>query len=229
MATSIAKATEMGFAEFASTLISQTLNAVVTSILLQEKQAAQLEQQALQSPEEYAAENLSEDIIRAEVIHLFPSSSGIAGESSVDEGEPYTNDGEADESPAIYNKTGYKINNDDLTVSGGKAAISSTGYAHVFEATKIVLAKQHLSILKTVVTRGIPRVYVDNGHITSKLTMRFEADTTKATSTTTGSRIAGTGIHKIFAQPVNSSRPEYLSLKTDVLSEIEITFKTVVP
>jgi hypothetical protein len=33
----------VGFAEFASTLISETLNAVVTSILTQEKQAAQLE------------------------------------------------------------------------------------------------------------------------------------------------------------------------------------------
>lgn len=229
MATSLAKATELGFAEFASTLISETLNAVITSILTQEKQAAQLEQQALLTPEEYAAENLTDDIVRAEVIRLFPSSAGAGGKSSVDAGEPYLSSRETEESPAIYNKTGYKITKGDLTVSGGKAVISSTGYTHILAATKLVLAKQHLSILKIVVARGIPRVYVDNGHITSKLTLRFEADTTATTATTTGSRIAGTGIRKIFAQPINPNRPEYLSLKTDVLSEVEITFKTVVP
>jgi hypothetical protein len=229
MATSLAKSTELGFAEFASTLISETLNAVVTSILTQEKQVAQLEQQALLTPEEYAAENLTRDIVRAEVIRLFPSTTaGVSDKSSVDAGEPYVNGRETVESPAIYNKTGYKITKDDLTVSGGKTVLSSNGYAHILAATKLALARQHLGILKTVVARGIPRVYVDNGHITSKLTLRFEADTTAATSTSTGSRIAG-GIRKIFAQPVSANRPEYLSLNTDILSEVEITFKTVVP
>jgi type II secretory pathway pseudopilin PulG len=226
MATSLAKATELGFAEFASTLISETLNAIVTSILTQEKQAAQLEQQAQLSIEEYAAENLTDEIVRAEVIRLFPSSIGAVDKSSVDAGEPYSR--ETEERPNIYNKTGYKISKGDLTVNQGKAVIGSVGYTHIFAATKVVLAKQHLSILKTVVARGIPRVIVDNGHITSKLTLRVEADTT-TTSSTTGSKIAGTGIRKLFAQPVNPNRPEYLTLKADVLSEVEITFKTVVP
>jgi hypothetical protein len=48
MATSLATASEMGFAEFASTLISETLNAVVTSILTQEKQLAQGQSERLQ-------------------------------------------------------------------------------------------------------------------------------------------------------------------------------------
>ena len=230
MATSIAKATELGFAEFASTLISETLNAVVTSILTQERQAAQLEQQALLSPEEYAKENLYDDIVRAEVLRLFPSAAGKADKSSVDSGEPYLSGKETDESPAIYKKVSYKITKGDVSTLQGKLVITETGYSRVFAAARQVLAIQHLNVLRAVIARGIPRVYVDNGHITSKLMLRLETEVPAETSTsTTGARIAGLGIRKLFAQPVNANRPEFLTLKADVLSEVEITFKTVVP
>jgi len=91
------------------------------------------------------------------------------------------------------------------------------------------LATQHLSLINTVIARGIPRVYVDNGHIKSKLMLRLETSTPTTTKTTTGSRIASLGIRKLIAQPVNATKPEFLTLKADVLSEVEITFKTVVP
>jgi hypothetical protein len=229
MAASTAKSVEMGFAEFASTLISETLNAVVTSMLTQEKQAAQLEQQAQLSAEEYAKENLTEDIIRAEILRLFPSSTGTPDKSAVDAGEPYTSNKETGESPPIYNITGYKITKSDLTGDRGKPVISTAGYNNILAAARLALAMQHLAVIRTVVSRGIPRVYVDNGQITSKLTLRFEVDSTASFTSTTGSRIAGIGIRKIVAQPVNTNRPEFLSLKADVLSEVQITFKTVVP
>jgi hypothetical protein len=227
MAASIAKATELGFAEFASTLISETLNAVVTSILMQEKQAAQLEQQSLLSPEEYAKENLSDDIIRAEVLRLFPSATGKADKSVVDTGELYIV-GKETEEPAINKKVGYKINKGDVTPSQGKLLINEIGYTHIYAAVRLTLAIQHLNLLKVVIARGIPRVYVDNGHISSKLMLRLEVESS-APANTTGSRISGLGIRRLIAQPVNANRPEFLTLKADVLSEVEITFKTVVP
>jgi hypothetical protein len=229
MAASTAKSVEIGFAEFASTLISETLTAVVTSMLTQEKQAAQLEQQAQLSAEEYAKENLTDDIVRAEILRLFPSSSGNADKSTVDAGEPYANNKEKGESPPILSKIGYRLAKGDLTVNMGKTVISTAGYNNISAAARSVLALQHLAVIKTVVSRGIPRVYVDNGQITSKLTLRFEANSTASSTSTTGSKIAGVGIRKIVAQPVNTNRPEFLSLKADVLSEVQITFKTVVP
>ncbi len=229
MATNLAKATELGFAEFASTLISETLNAVVTSILTQEKQVAQLAQQANQTPEEYAKDNLTGDIIRAEILRLFPSNTGDADKSAVDAGEPYISGKETEESPAVYKKIGYRMTKGDTAAMAGKTTISTTGYAHILAATRLALAQQHLSVIQTVVARGIPRVYVDNGHITSKLTLRLEVDATTSAPVSTAAKIAGNGIRKIIAQPVNPNRPEFLSLKTDVLSEVEITFKTVVP
>lgn len=227
MATSTATSTELGFAEFASALISETLNAVVTSILVQEKQAAQLEQQALQSKEQYAKENLTDELIRQEVIRLFPSTTNTADKSAVDAGEPYSQSKEGEESPAVYSKVGYKITKGDLTVVGGKTVISKAGYANILAAARLALAEQHLNILRTVVARGIPRVYVDNGHIKSKLTLRFETGIQTASST--GTKIAGIGVRKIYAQPISANKPEFLTLKADVLSEVEITFKTVVP
>jgi len=231
MAASIAKSTELGFAEFASTLISETLNAVVTSILTQEKQAAELEQQTLLSPQEYAKENLTDEIIRAEILRLFPSSSGKEDKSSVDVGEFYVVSKETGESPAIQQKIGYTITKTDVTANTqNRLYINQTGYNNIYEAIKLTLATQHLSLLRQVIARGIPRVYVDNGHIKSKLMLRLETQTVTDTKTaTTGSRIAALGVRKLIAQPVNATKPEFLTLKADVLSEVEITFKTVVP
>ncbi|MCW3999010.1 MAG: hypothetical protein NWE93_02075 [Candidatus Bathyarchaeota archaeon] len=228
MAASNATSTELGFAEFASTLISETLNAVVTSILTQEKQAAQMQQQAQQSAEQYAKENLTDDLVRQEVIRLFPASADNTEKSAVDAGEAYSRTKEGVESPAVFSAVGYRMTRGDLTLSQGKTVISTAGYANILAATRLTLAQQHLDIIKTVVARGIPRVYVDNGHIKSKLNLRFEAGTQTASSTT-GSKIAGLGIRRVFAQPISASKPEFLTLKADVLSEVEITFKTVVP
>jgi hypothetical protein len=228
MATSIATSTELGFAEFASTLISETLNAVVTSILNQEKQAAQLEAQAQQSAEQYAKENLPDELVRQEVIRLFPASGDNADKSAVDAGEPYSRSKEGTETPDIYSKVGCRLTRGDIILSQGKTVISKAGYANISAATRLVLAEEHLNIIRTVVARGIPRVYVDNGHIKSKLNLRIETNSQPA-SQSTGSKIAGLGIRRVFAQPISANKPEFLTLRADVLSEVEITFKTVVP
>ena len=83
-------------------------------------------------------------------------------------GNPTSNIRGATESPAIFKKTSYKMLVGDITIEG-KHTITSTGYAHIFAATRTALAVQHLAILKTVIARGIPRVYVDNGHILSRM------------------------------------------------------------
>ncbi len=234
MATSIVKSVEMDFAEFASTLISETLTAVITSTLTQEKQVAELEQEAMLSPEQYAKENLTDEIIRAEILRLFPSNSEREDRSSVDIGEPYTKNGENDEFPLINKKIGYTITQQDLdTISANnqisQTVINQTGYGHIYAAVRFTLAAQHLAILRQIISRGIPRVYVNEGHIKSKLTLRFENQTSTDTATLNGSKITGLGIRKLIAQPVNATKPEILTLNADILSEVEITFKTVIP
>jgi hypothetical protein len=231
MATNLVKETELGFAEFTSVLISEILKAVVNSILIQEKNVAELEQEALSSPEEYANRNLTDDAVRAEVIRLFPHSTGRKDKSAVDPMEPY--DASKEETPPIFKKIGYTIQKSDLAAVKGKTAISAAGYNNIFAATRIELAKQNLNALKTVVKRGIPRVYVDNGHVSSKLTLRLENEAASTPSpepsTPNVSKLGGIAVRRLIAQPINVSRPEFLTLRGDILSEIEITFKTVVP
>ena len=235
MATSIVKAVELDFAEFASTLISETLTAVITSMLTQEKQVAELEQQVLLSTEQYAKENLPDELVREEILRLFPSNSGREDQSSVDIGEPYTKSGENDEFPMINNKVGYTITPQDLDTittnnNFSQTVINQTGYGHIYAAVRLTLAAQHLAVFRQIVKRGIPRVYVTEGHIKSKLTLRFEDQiSTNSTSQIADSKIPRLGLHKIFVQPVSASKPEILTLNADILSEIEVTFKTVIP
>jgi hypothetical protein len=274
----------LDFAEFASTLISETLNAVISSILTQEKQVAELEQQATLSPEEYARENLTDEIIRTEIMQLFPSINGGFGKSSIDVGEPYMlikenangqlvnlvgkelieelyynkKEGkEPNELPSINKKVGYIITEEDLDIINirtpnlsktdilrysinpdeqklGNAVlyrvvINQTGYDRIYATTRLMLAVQHLVVINRIIKRGIPRVYVNDGHIKSKLMLSFESQTTTNTPNTTGSKITGLGIRRIIAQPVNATKPEYLTLNADILSEVEISFKTVIP
>jgi hypothetical protein len=235
MATSIVKSVELDFAEFASTLISETLNAVITSMLTQEKQVAELEQQVLLSPEQYAKEYLPDELVRAEILRFFPSNSGREEQSSVDIGEPYTTNGENDESPMINKKTGYTIIPQDLDTIAtnnkiSQTVINQTGYGHIYAAVRLTLASQHLAVFRQIVKRGIPRVYVTEGHIKSKLTLRFEDQmSSNTTPLTAGPKIASLGIRRLFVQPVNATKPEILTLNADILSEIEVTFKTVIP
>jgi hypothetical protein len=234
MATSIVKSVELDFAEFASTLISETLNAVITSMLTQEKQVAEIEQQSMLTPEQYARENLTDEIIRAEILRLFPSNSEREDKSSVDIGEPYTVNGENDELPLINKKIGYTVTQQDLdTIKANnqinQTVINQVGYGRIYAAVRLTLAAQHLAVLKQIISRGIPRVYVNDGHIKSKLTLRFETQTSTDTTTLNGSKITGLGIRKLIAQPVNANKTEVLTLNADILSEVEISFKTVIP
>ena len=120
----------------------------------------------------------------------------------------------------------------DVTKSEGGFVISDNGYKHIFEAVKLELARQQLDALRRTVSRGIPRVYVDHGHITAKLLLRLEEAPETAPpkpSVPPSLKTVSTAFRKVMVQSVNVNKPEFLSLKADVLSEIEITFKTVVP
>jgi len=229
--TDTLRSVELGFAEFASTLISETLNAVITSMLTQEKQVAELEQQVMLSAEQYAKENLPDELVREEILRLFPSNSGRDDQSSVDIGEPYTKSGENDEFPMINNKVGYAITPQDLDTiptnnNFSQTVINQTGYGHIYAAVRLTLAAQHLAVFRQIVKRGVPRVYVTEGHIKSKLTLRFE---NKKEIPQTIDPIPRLGLRSIFVQPVSASKPEILTLNADILSEIEVTFKTVIP
>jgi hypothetical protein len=192
---------------------------------------AELEQQAMLSPEQYARENLTDEMVREEILRLFPANNGKEERSSVDIGEPYIIHGENDESPLINKKIGYTMTQQDLDTNktNNQIVINKAGYNNIYAAVKLTLAVQHLTVLRQIIKRGIPRVYVNEGHIKSKLTISFEDQTSPNVATLNMPRITGLGIRKLRVQPVNATKPEILTLNADILSEIEISFKTVIP
>ncbi|MCL2642490.1 MAG: hypothetical protein FWD52_03110 [Candidatus Bathyarchaeota archaeon] len=239
MATSLDKSIELDFAEFTSTLISETLSAIITSTLTQEKQAAQLEQQLALSPEEYAKENLTKEHIETEIAQLFPPTTN-GKKSSIEIGEPYTLNEETGETPAINKKIGYTITREDISEvkrsdNQIQKVINPTGYNHIYEATKKTISTQQLELIKQIVTRGIPRVYINDGHIKTKLLLRLENQTPTNTNNNSNNINATTKanilnkLRRLVVQPVNATKPEFLTLNADILSEIEITFKVITP
>ena len=228
MPDSVVSRAELGFAEFVALLITETLEAVVNSLLEQEKRATQLEQSLRQTPKE-VGKQLTEDEVRAEIVRLFPDAKGREGKSAIDAGEPYSAASEsAEENPPVLNRTGYHMEEADSEQRQGQVSFGKRGYESILGTVRTNLAFQQLDCLRTLLTKGVPRVYVDNGKISAKLTMRYGEPTEEKPKTSIFGKTKVPFMRRMFVQPVTITKPEFLTLRTDIVSEVEITFKTVV-
>jgi hypothetical protein len=223
MGNPVIRSTEAGFSEFIALLVSGTMDSVVTSLCEQEKKVTELEQCSRLSPKEFQQHCMPEDQIRAEVIRYFPDPAGRAGRSAVDKGEPYRKKTrEGSEYPSVFSLTGYEIRDNDLEKCPSGLCFTKEGQEAITRTVGALAAAQELAALQTIVSRGIPRVYIDHGKIAAKMMIKVEEGTVSAF--TRGARPA---FKNLIVQPVNASRPEFLSLKTDIISEVEITFKSI--
>ncbi|WP_334110391.1 hypothetical protein [Thermodesulfitimonas autotrophica] len=222
---------ELGFAEFTALLITETLEAVIAALLEQEKTVADFEQSLLLPPAEFGRRYLTEEHVRAELLCLFPDPRGREGKSAVDPGAPYRPPtAEQDEDPPIFARTGYRMAKGDWEKGPeGFPVISAQGYEKVAGAVREVVALRQQESLRALIARGIPRVYIDHGRVAAKLTFRFE-------ERREGKQAPGEIVYpgrpfpvRLLVQPVNTRGPEFLTLKADVTSEVELTFKTIVP
>jgi hypothetical protein len=230
MPTAITKPTEVGFAEFTAQLISETFQAVIRSLVQQEKEIRDTERIAALELEDFARLSVAEDTLRAEIIRLFPSKEGEDTESSIDPGSIYLPraNGQA-EDPPIFILTGYRITKDDVKKDGeeGKLRISGEGYARVQEKVRLLLAANYKDTIETMLQKGMPRVLVDHGRINTKFSFYLTEgkEETKPKSSTTF--ISKSAFSRLSVRPVSNRTPEFLGLKVNVIGEVEITFKTI--
>jgi hypothetical protein len=228
--------TELAFAEFTSLILSETLSAILASLVDQESKAAEMERDALLSPEEFAQRYLTDNDVREEMTRLFPDPAGRDGKSASDAGEPYRvkTDSE-DESPAVLALTGYIMGPGDWIEGAKEKVISREGAGHILAAVKMNLALSRQERILAAIAHGIPRVYVDHGRVSAKLTMTMEDSGSVPLAKDSAMKTTGAAAplisqqRRLLVRPVNVNHPEFLSLKTDVISEVEITFKTVIP
>jgi hypothetical protein len=225
MVDSLSPVTELGFAEFTAGLINQTLEAVISAYADQERKLLEIRRVAALSPE--TSLGIEEAIARQ-----FPPPKGSLG-STIDAGSGYVpaSEGQA-EKPAIAQLTGYRmVANRDYRRQSGSFVITSAGYDNIWRAVALELAKAQLSFIQGMATKGFPRVFVDHGRVSSKLVFKlYEQEVSGATSSPAilpGIPLSSTPLKRFMVAPVHAKGPEYLSLKADIVGEVEITFKTI--
>jgi hypothetical protein len=230
MPTAITKPTEVGFAEFTAQLISETFQAVISSMVQQEKEVRDTERLTALGLEDFAKLSISEDTLRAEIIRLFPSKEGKDTESSIDPGSIYTppTDKQA-EDPPIFLLTGYQVAKEDVKKDGetGKLRITEDGYGHIKEKVRLTLAANYKEIIATILQKGMPRVLVDHGRINTKLSFYLTEGKEEAKPKLPLAFISKSALPRLTVRPVSNRTPEFLTLTVNVIGEVEITFKTI--
>ncbi len=224
----VTRISELGFSEFVSLLVTDTLDAVISSLLEQEKRIAQIQQTILSTPSEFGRRYISDEVVRTEILQIFPSKEGKE-KSTVDKGSLYfPARGEKKEAPDVFELTGYRMAEGDYQKGTKAFVITQEGYENIANAIRERLASHQMESLRVLASRGIPRVYVDHGIIKAKLNFRLEEKEDKTTAPAFPQTLKPI-IGRLMIQPINTRGPEFLTLKADVTSEVEITFKTIVP
>ncbi|MEW6326883.1 MAG: hypothetical protein AB1487_04730 [Thermodesulfobacteriota bacterium] len=230
MPSPVTKPAEVGFAEFTGQLISETFQAVVQSLAQQEREIRELERLVSMELPDFARATIAEDVLRAEIIRLFPSKEGKEAESSIDPGSLYTpRDEKQAEDPAIFIQTGYLVTEEDIErdAQTRRFKITSKGYGHIKERARLSLAAAYKESLLALFQKGMPRVLVDHGRINTKLSFYLTQKTEETKPKVSSSFIYRASLPRLTVKPVSNRTPEFLTLKVDVIGEVEITFKTI--
>ncbi|PKP58668.1 MAG: hypothetical protein CVT88_06915 [Candidatus Altiarchaeales archaeon HGW-Altiarchaeales-1] len=224
MVENLLKPTELGFAEFVSQLISETLQAVITSMIQQEKEIRELEEGASLNIDGFAERFITDDVVRNEILRLFPSDE--KGKSSVDPNAPYTPPDKNTENPPIYSIIGYRMSKNDFNEGKGIYIITDDGYKNIYDAVKILLATRYKDVMSNIISRGVPRVVVDHGKINSKISISLRSETTEKKEEK-NTMLIKPFLPVLRVQPINNRSPEFLGLNVNIVGEVEITFKTI--
>jgi hypothetical protein len=178
------KIPELGLAEFISTLIRETFDAVLTAQEEQTFKISQIAELAGRSPEEVASGYLSPGETEAGLQRLFPADT--APFSSVYEGAPYCP--EPDENPPVFITTGYQMQKSDF--ASGK--ITNAGYQALLHRVSVLLAEEKLQLIRDMVRNGVPKIQVHQGKVLARVS--FAVKETEGETTTTPSAGATGGV-----------------------------------
>lgn len=142
---------DLGFAEFVSTLLSETIDSIIASQMSQEERLRALLESVNLPREDFAAIAIGDDDVERALVRLF-------------------GDGEGGHQLAV----GVKVPAELLEVIGveldGAGGIDAAGVAAVREGVRLLLAVQQQDALRATARQGVPRVIVDAGKLRAKLT-----------------------------------------------------------
>lgn len=162
---------DLGFTEFVTSLLSEVVSSIVIAQSDQEQRLAELSAAAAMDLEEFAAAHVTTDDVEAWLAEQFPSTDPDRPHDAVLDA-PYTPaSDDAGEAPPFEAVLGVELIRRDLR--GDPPTLGQAGVRKIQEAARTELAASELLVARQLAERGIPRVIVDAGRISAKLT--FEA------------------------------------------------------
>jgi hypothetical protein len=162
---------DLGFTEFVTSLLSEVLRSVVAAQGEQEERRRELLAVVGLEVEEFEALHLTADDVDAWLAQLLPSSDPDRLHDAV-RGTPYVAaDARTPESPPYAAVLGVEITKEMVSEQTGR--LLAAGEQRLRAAAQRAIAEHQLQVARDLAERGLPRVVVDAGRITAKLT--FEA------------------------------------------------------
>lgn len=163
---------DLGFTEFVSSLLTEVLQAVVTNQADQERRRAELLAAAATTVEAFADEHVGDADVDAELARLFPPSADDRPHDAA-RGTPVKLDPErgVPDSPPYEQLLGVRLVPADVSAETGR--LRASGERRIAAAARMALAEREHSVLRDLAERGLPRVVVDHGRVSARLT--FEA------------------------------------------------------
>ena len=221
---------EMGFAEFVAKLVLETFDAVVSSQVEQERGGRELVDAASLAPEAYAERFLAAGAEDAELARLFPPPDETHPSAIFEKGPYQPATPATPEAPPVGAVLGLALRPEEDFA--GKA-LTARGVERIRLAVRLRLAGDQVAALQRLVARGFPRIVVDSGRISAKLTFQVTQESParagvrspRASAPAPGRRLLPA--YKLTVRQADERSPQAGQLKVDVFGEVEVTFKTV--
>jgi hypothetical protein len=162
---------DLGFTEFVTTLLSEVVSSIAATQSDQTQRIAELTAAASLSLEEFAAAHVPDPVLDDHLARLFPATDPDRPHEVVS-GAPYQPArGQQPEHPPYEQVLGVRLTGSD--VNADKQTLLARGVGKIREAARLQVAEQQQDVARALLERGIPKVVVDAGRISAKLT--FEA------------------------------------------------------
>jgi hypothetical protein len=180
---------DLGFTEFVSSLLAEVMQAVVANQADQERRRAELLAAASSSAEVFAEQHVSEADVEVELARLFPSTAEDRPHDAA-RGTPVKLDPDRGvlDGPPYEALLGVRLAATDVSAETGR--LLARGERRLATAARAALAERELAVLRDVAERGLPRVVVDHGRISARLT--FEALQVRAETEPDGDDVVAT-------------------------------------
>ena len=164
---------ELTLAEFVGKLISETFQAVISSMAEQVRQQEAIIAGTELELAEFAMQFISDNDVEEHLSTLFPWKDDSRAHA-IFKGAPYRPvSAKNPEKPAIMELTGYKMDKADFSrLTKETYRLTEKGVERIKSTVRMNLAEDRQKSLITLIHQGVPKVIVESGRILSKVTFR---------------------------------------------------------